>query len=378
MSGGAGGRVCVDTVLLKVASRCNLDCSYCYVYNLGDDGWRSQPRRMAGPTIAAIIENLRNLYHVQGVPFAVVLHGGEPLLLGMESLSALLRGLAAALPATCPRAIQTNGVLLDTAILDLCAETGTTLSISVDGPPEVHDRRRVDHAGNGSHADVLRALSTLRAHPACAKLFTGTLTVVQPDVDAEVVYWYLRALGVPSMEFLLPDGNYDRLPAGLTPGVAGIHGRWLAQLLACYAADPTPVPITILDNLARALVGAVSTKEGTGNETFAVVVIETDGTVAMNDTLKSTLAGADRFRSRWNVQSRALADVAQEPEFLEYLALQRPTSPTCRACRYLGVCGGGMPLTRWASASGFDNPSVYCADYKLVIDDLRSRMLGAS
>lgn len=27
--------VLVDTVLLKVASRCSIDCSYCYVYHLG-------------------------------------------------------------------------------------------------------------------------------------------------------------------------------------------------------------------------------------------------------------------------------------------------------------------------------------------------------
>ena len=36
----------IDTVLLKVASRCNLDCSYCYVYHMGDDGWRYQPKLM--------------------------------------------------------------------------------------------------------------------------------------------------------------------------------------------------------------------------------------------------------------------------------------------------------------------------------------------
>jgi uncharacterized protein len=367
----------LDTVLLKVASRCNLDCSYCYVYNQGDDGWRSQPKRMTRRTIDAIIQNVSTLYDEQRVPFAVVLHGGEPLLLGSEILSVLLRGLAAALPSSCTRAIQTNGVLIDGELLDLCAETGTTLSISLDGPAFVHDRRRVDRAGRGSHADVLRGLSMLRAHPAYERLFTGTLTVIQPDVPAEVVYRYLRELKVPSMEFLLPDGNHDRPPDGLVPGARGIHGRWLSQLLACYAADPNPVPISILDNFARALVGGASTKEGTGAENFAVVVIETDGAVAMNDTLKSTLAGADRFRSRWNVASQALSQIAQEPEFLEYLALQRPSSSTCRACPYLAVCGGGMPLTRWSTAARFDNPSVYCADYKLIIDDLRARMLGA-
>ena len=36
----------IRQVVLKVAQRCNLDCTYCYVYRSGDDGWKSQPRRM--------------------------------------------------------------------------------------------------------------------------------------------------------------------------------------------------------------------------------------------------------------------------------------------------------------------------------------------
>ena len=32
---------------LKVVSRCNLDCRYCYVYNGADDSWRKQPAVMS-------------------------------------------------------------------------------------------------------------------------------------------------------------------------------------------------------------------------------------------------------------------------------------------------------------------------------------------
>ena len=33
----------VDTILLKVASRCNINCTYCYVYNMGDSAWKRMP-----------------------------------------------------------------------------------------------------------------------------------------------------------------------------------------------------------------------------------------------------------------------------------------------------------------------------------------------
>ena len=48
----------LDTVLLKVASRCNIDCSYCYVFHSADQGWRDQPARMSNETIASYRELL--------------------------------------------------------------------------------------------------------------------------------------------------------------------------------------------------------------------------------------------------------------------------------------------------------------------------------
>ena len=44
----------IDTVLVKVASRCNINCTYCYVYNMGDDGWQDMPALISRETIAAL------------------------------------------------------------------------------------------------------------------------------------------------------------------------------------------------------------------------------------------------------------------------------------------------------------------------------------
>ena len=56
----------VDTVLLKVVSRCILNCTYCYVYNMGDEGWRSQPKRMSESVQAATVEQMSDLVRLQG------------------------------------------------------------------------------------------------------------------------------------------------------------------------------------------------------------------------------------------------------------------------------------------------------------------------
>ena len=54
--------------------------------------------------------------------------------------------------------IQSNGVLIDEAWIDLLAELNVQIGISVDGPREFHDAYRIDHSGRGSFDDVVGAI----------------------------------------------------------------------------------------------------------------------------------------------------------------------------------------------------------------------------
>ena len=57
------GSTPIRQVILKIASRCNLNCTYCYVYNRADQSWRTQPAFMseavARQTAARIREQCR-------------------------------------------------------------------------------------------------------------------------------------------------------------------------------------------------------------------------------------------------------------------------------------------------------------------------------
>jgi uncharacterized protein len=45
-------------------------------------------------------------------------------------------------------------------------------------------------------------------------------------------------------------------------------------------------------------------------------------------------------------------------------------SAQCRACPVVRVCGGGLYAHRYRASNGFDNPSVYCADLKALVDEV--------
>jgi uncharacterized protein len=332
------------------------------------------PKHMSLATVEDVRRQLTALYEDQQHPFAVVLHGGEPLLLPRNILAVLLQGLADSLPSTCKRAIQTNGTLIDDDLLDLCSSTKTTISVSLDGPADVNDTFRIAFTGEGTHKRAAAGIDRIRQHPQASQIFTGTLCVVDPNSDARRIYEYFKSLAVPSVDFLFKDGNHAKLPPGKTSVESTEYGNWLATIWDCYINDPNPPRIRILDDFGRLLLGGVSVKEGCGQAVYGIAVIDTDGTITKNDTLKSTYDGADRFERAWSVSNNRLSEVASSPEFIQYSQLQQPTSPVCQACTLLPVCGGGMPLSRWHPKTGLANPSVYCADYKLLLGHMQQTL----
>ena len=362
----------IDTVLLKVASRCNIDCSYCYVYQMRDLGWLRQPKLMARQTCVAVGDALSELAFGSGCQFAVVLHGGEPLLLGREGLGFLLTTLRRSLPNTCAISIQTNGTLISTEIIDLCQENDVTISVSLDGPRHIHDRNRVGFDTLGTYDRVMKGLNRLRSHPAGDNLFSGILAVIDPSSDATEIYSFFKELNPPSLDFIYRDGNHSRLPPGKSSPSSTEYGQWMVRLFEAYVADATPIRVRILDDLVKLVLGGTGTKEGVGLNDYRMLVIDTDGSITKNDTLKSSFDGADRFNEPWSVHTHRLPDLIESADFSESVAMQRPSNSTCLACPELNVCGGGMVLHRWSDDNGYDNASVYCADQKLLIGQVRN------
>ena len=364
----------LDTILIKVVSRCNIDCHYCYVYNMGDTGWASMPKQMSHETTVALATALGDLYCTQKRPFAVVLHGGEPLLLGPIKLKRLITTLRDALPPETAFSLQTNGILITEEILHVCSEIRTTLSVSIDGPRHIHDRNRVGYRGQGTYDKVMRGIELLRDHRDADFLYSGLLAVVDPYSDPSEVYSFFKMLSPPEVNFLYRDGNHTCFPAGKKSFQSAEYGEWFVRLLDIYLYDPYPLRIRFLDDLMRIVIGGTATKDGVGLTDFGVLIVDTDGSIAKNDTLKSAFNGADRFTQKWSVHTHRLGEILNSTEFADYHVSQRPTSRVCRACPELKVCGGGMALHRWRDENGFDNPSVYCADQLLLIRNIRNQI----
>ena len=150
----------------------------------------------------------------------------------------------------------------------------------------------------------------------------------------------------------------------------------MARLWELYVADPDPTPIEFLDNLVRGMFGAESTKEGSGVASYGILVVETDGGITKNDTLKNSFDGADLFRRSWTVHRNSFAEVTASAEYLHYVTRQGTSHGECLECKLLPACGGGMVLHRWSGDKGYDNPSVYCKDQKYLLSRIADTVLS--
>jgi uncharacterized protein len=341
---------------------------------MGDDGWQKMPSLISPATTRALSAALKNLVADQSIPFATVLHGGEPLMLGARKLRELLKSLRESLPGTHPICMQTNGMLITDEILQICTYYSVSISVSIDGPKLINDQFRIDHKGKGTFDKIVAGITLLREHEAADFLFAGLLCVINPHSAPSKIYTFLKDLGARSIDFLYRDGNHSVLPFGKESFDSTEYGDWLCTLLTIYLSDRTAPKIRFLDDLIRLELGSTGTKEGLGMTDYGIAIIETDGTITKNDTLKSTFNGADQFNENWSIYNHRLSEVFNSDEFKQYYAMQRASSSTCLSCEYLNTCGGGMPLHRWSNENSYDNPSIYCSDQKKIINTVRNRL----
>ncbi len=371
----------VQSYILKVASRCNLNCSYCYVYNKGDFSYKDQPARMSARVVQATIDRVRRhciRHDIKTVEF--IFHGGEPLLAGREFFRDFVKTARDNLmPEVQPSFnMQTNGALLDGEWLDLLADVEIGFGISLDGPKEIHDRNRVDHVGRGSFEQVSRAIDLALNHPRAQPLFGGLLTVINLELDPAEAYRFYSRLGVPGVDFLMPDGHFGSLPLGVSlGGDSAPYGDWLIQVFdQWFEEGNSSFHIRFFENIMDLLFGGLKTTDYIGGAQNSTVVVETDGGLEPLDVLK--ICG-DRFtKVGYSVLTNEIDDVSGSALVRKYQAGQdgAPLSDKCRRCRVVDVCGGGYLPHRYDPKTGFDNPSVYCRDLERLISHIRERMLS--
>ncbi len=353
-------------------SRCNLRCDYCYY--LGKEAElasaRSAPAssgRSQWPMPKALLESYvaQRIDGMTGGSVHFEWHGGEPTLLGLDYFRRVVRAQRRHLGPgrSVTNGIQTNGILLDEDWADFLASEGFSVGLSLDGPPELHDRYRKGPDGSSTHARVMRAHGLLKERG----IFCNLLCVLHEGNAAqpEAVYGFFKEIGAKYLQFLPLVPRPDRSgtvvggaaaaasgPEAIGEFLCAVFDRWLGQ-------DVGRMVVQTFDEALRPIYGAPHAlcvhRETCGD----VAVLERDGSFFACDHF------VDEDHLIGNLVETSLAALSGDPRMEAFGRAKRDELPrACRDCEVLSSCNGGCPKDRFVASREGPAMNYLCPAYK--------------
>ncbi|MBQ4186173.1 MAG: thioether cross-link-forming SCIFF peptide maturase, partial [Clostridiales bacterium] len=170
----------VKALCLHIAHTCNLNCSYCFASQGKYHGERAVMSFEVGKrALDFLVENSGTRRNLE-----VDFFGGEPLMnfQVVKDLVAYARSVEKEKGKNFRFTLTTNGVLVDDDVIEFANRECSNVVLSLDGRKEIHDRFRVDYAGNGSWEKIVPKFQKfVKARGGKNYYMRGTFTHANPD-----------------------------------------------------------------------------------------------------------------------------------------------------------------------------------------------------
>lgn len=347
------------SLLIKPASAdCNLNCSYCFYLEKKSLYPAQKIHRMSDQVLEKMISTYMQTEQPQ---YSFGWQGGEPTLMGLDFFRKVTDlqqkyGRKAAIVAN---GLQTNATLLTDEMGEHFTKYKFLLGVSLDGPPEIHDFYRKNHAGSGSHSEVMKAIDVLKKH----KVEFNILTLVSKSNVAKAVevYNYLAENGflyhqyIPCVEF-----DADGIPLPWT--ITGMEwGNFLCSIFdKWFAGDTRKISVRLFDSILMYLVEGQRNVCVMGKNCCQYLVVEHNGDVYPCDFfVKSELKLGNIMDSTWE-------QLQNSETYKNFGALKSKWSSACENCEFLELCSADCLKNRLPQSQ--NNPrtlSWHCEGWKI-------------
>ncbi|WP_262916259.1 MULTISPECIES: radical SAM protein [Flavobacterium] len=361
-----------NSLVLKIASRCNLNCKYCYMYNMEDKSFELQPRFMSNEIVDSIIIKTFNHCISNNVKeFLFAFHGGEPLLQKPDFFKYFVNKCKSIFSnkVTIFFTIQTNGTLITKEIASLFNDLEIQIGISIDGIREINDENRLYKNNKSSFDDVLLGIKNafdFKFH----KNTLGILSVINLENNPLEFYDFLKEIKIKNFDLLFPYNSYDNLPKSYkvndinhTP-----YADWLIKLFNIWYLDSNidRPNIRMFNGFIECFFGGEYPNDLFGNYKNGLLVIETNGDIEAVDYLKA--CGQNFTKTDLNILKNEISDSINSELINLYYHSHNKLNSKCNQCNVKEICGGGNLVSRYSKTNGFDNASFLCSDFlKLIL-----------
>ncbi|WP_082769882.1 quinohemoprotein amine dehydrogenase maturation protein, partial [Phenylobacterium sp. CCH9-H3] len=181
------------SLVMNITNQCNLSCTYCYEFGADKIATpQGKPKYMDLETARASVDFLlresrgRRAVHI-------TFFGGETLMNFklLREVVSYAREQAAAEGRTVDFSLTTNATLLTAEIIAFLSDNAIGVTVSMDGPADLQDRRRVYKNGRGSYARIEPRLRALIAGHR-TRAITARVTLTDGVTDVLRIYRHLK------------------------------------------------------------------------------------------------------------------------------------------------------------------------------------------
>lgn len=362
-------------VIIKLVERCNLKCSYCYYYTDENSEVYGRPSLMGSDVLDNLLDFIDDA--IDEVPVRRVVfgfHGGEPTLAKAEKARAFCELARERLSHKVEVlfALQTNGVHVSPAWLQLIEDERIGVGISIDGPEHLHDRYRVDHRDRGSYARVIETLGKLLPLDANGRIQLTGLVVMGAEFTGVPLYRHLvEDLGLRHLKLLFTDRTNEE---PLSDDEAEHLGQMLCAMFDYWLLNHYgQVDVTLFDSAVRSLLASRQGLRGDTSRITLGMALLSDGRIRIPDDF---MIAKEWFWSQRDlaVGGSSLREFLDQPHLQQMIeGLVQPPS-ACSSCEFKLSCAGGEVAHRYTREHGMEGRSVYCAALFAFYRHVQSRL----
>ncbi len=360
----------VKALCLHIAHTCNLNCAYCFASQGKYHGDRAIMSFEVGKrALDFLMENSGSRRNLE-----VDFFGGEPLMNFdvVKQLVAYARSVEKEKGKNFRFTLTTNGMLIDDDVIDFANKECSNVVLSLDGRKEIHDRFRVDYAGNGSWEKIVPKFQKLvEARGGKDYYMRGTFTHANPDFLKDIQVMLDLGFNELSMEpVVCASGDPSELTAEDMPIVMEQYEK-LAELM--LQKDKEGKPFTFYHYMIDLTGGPCIYKRisgcGSGTEYMAVT--------PWGDLYPChQFVGEEKFKLGDIWQGVTNTEVQDE-----FAACNVYARPECRTCWARLYCSGGCAANAYHATGSVKGVYKYgCELFKkrmeCAIMVAVSRMLG--
>ncbi|EIW19584.1 MULTISPECIES: cyclophane-forming radical SAM/SPASM peptide maturase YhhB [Pelosinus] len=363
----------IKTFFLRVAARCNLDCNYCYVFKHRDMSWKNYPPTMSKEHVVLFSHRLKEyVMETKLKEVYIIYHGGEPLFIGesvlLEYTDIILKALDGIVSVEF--SLQTNGTLLTDKFLEECDRRKIKISLSIDGPEDIHNKNRKMANGDGSFNLVFSGIQKVQKYP---HLFQGAIGVIDPYSNPEQLMEFYNQTQIFNVDLLLPDANYES-PPKYREAAPYIYKNWLIESFDAWFDKYQDLSLRTYENVLKRLLDCNTSTDSFGFGKLDYLTIEVDGSYHTTDILKVAFENASAMGI--SLENATINQAATHKKVEEYnMLLAKENLPQkCKSCDVGYVCGGGALPHRYSEINSFDNPTIYCNEMRSLINHAKKRL----